>query len=207
MATSEFLENTRKRIQSPIDKDAQPELDSPDLTNAACITKHQSLVGKAQWTASLRRFGIPFVVVIDDSLVVLLWRHTESVVNSFLTVKTTIEFERAVFLELTKQVSLQRNDPGLWVRGGKWRRVLIVQVVFDAPSPITSLSHFAGRNIFDSTARKMEVDDQRCPLTVRVLNKLEVPISSSRSYNEKELLTTLLQPCSWCEHQSDGNTE
>jgi hypothetical protein len=42
--------------------------DTADVINADCITKHQSLVGKAQWTVSLRRFDIPVVVMTLLSL-------------------------------------------------------------------------------------------------------------------------------------------
>jgi hypothetical protein len=63
-----FGEHKKKKVQSSIDKDARPELETPELINADCITKYQSLVGKAQWTVSLRRFDIPFVVMTLSSL-------------------------------------------------------------------------------------------------------------------------------------------
>jgi hypothetical protein len=46
----------KKNVQSPIDKDARPDLDKADLQliNADCITKCQSVVGMAQWTNPLK---------------------------------------------------------------------------------------------------------------------------------------------------------
>jgi hypothetical protein len=43
-----FEEHKKKNVQSTIDKGAQPESDTPDLMDADCLTKHQSLAGNAQ---------------------------------------------------------------------------------------------------------------------------------------------------------------
>jgi hypothetical protein len=73
-----FGERKKKNVQSPINKDSQPELDTPDGINANCITKYQSLVSVAQWTVSLRRFDIPFVVMTLSSVRSMrLVRHLE----------------------------------------------------------------------------------------------------------------------------------